>query len=174
MSQGHARMTIGAEHETAAPSLMHSLSRQQDRNAGQNGWLDTVDLGTIVCIPDPVHQKDWACASVKMIFEGKCHGEVGFTIHAAQTSSKHIYVWAKRERAGLTNLINISKMASYSFPSKVLERNRSDCGTKANGNDVYINGTSLLGNWKFLKCRGMGYLLMGLQAVQIQEIGLTL
>ena len=115
MSQGHARMTIGAEHETAAPSLMHSLSRQQDRNAGQSGWLDTVDLGTIVCIPDPVHQKDWACTSVKMILEGKCHGEASFTMHAAQTSSKHIYVWAKRERAGLTNLMKFRRWLAIAF-----------------------------------------------------------
>ena len=122
MSQGHARMTIGAEHETAAPSLMHSLSRQQDRNAGQNGWLDTVDLGTIVCIPNPVHQKDWACASVKMILEGKCHGEAGFTIYAAQTSSKHIYVWAKRERVGFTNLMNISRWLAIAFRPRCSKR----------------------------------------------------
>ena len=60
-----------------------------------------------------------------MILEGKCHSEIGFPMHAAQPARKHVQAWAKRERAGLVDLMNSSKMASYSFPSKVLKTQRT-------------------------------------------------
>ena len=182
VSQGHDRRAICAEHKTTAPRLMRSLSRQRDRNAGQSGWLDTINLGTILCISDPIHQKDWTCSYVKMILEGKCHSEAGLTMHAAQPAGKHTQAGAKRERAGLVDLMYISKVASYSFPSKVLEsqrtllngnRNLSGCGTETSGNGVSTSGTAPLCNWEFLFGRFMSRLLVGLQAVQTQKAGVT-
>ena len=60
-------MAVSSEQEAAGPSLMDALSRQRRRVMLQAlGW-DNVDLGTIICIPNPINQKDRACASVKMI-----------------------------------------------------------------------------------------------------------
>ena len=119
-----------------------------------------------------------------MILEGEGHGEIGFTMHAAQTIRKHIQAWAKRERTGFINLMNNSKMVSYNFTSQVLKTQRtfvllngnwnlSDCGTKAMNYGACTSGMSLLGNWRFLYCRGVGCLLIGLQAIQTQETGMT-
>ena len=126
MSQGHDRMTICAEHETKAPGRMRSLSRQRDRDTVRSGWQVTGNLGTILCISNPIHQQDWTCSSVKVILEGKGHCEAGFTMHATQSAGKHIQACATGERAGLVNLMYSSKVVGWLQLSVLSFRNTTD------------------------------------------------
>ena len=90
MPQGYGRMIVSTEKETASPSRVNSLSRQRRQSCLHAwGWVN-FNFGTIVSIPNPIEQKDRTGASIKVVLEGKGHGKIGFTVHAAQTSGKHV------------------------------------------------------------------------------------
>ena len=97
MPQGHGRMFVSSEQETAGPSRGNSLSRQRRQILLRAWGVVSLNFGTIVSIPNPIEQKDRTGASIKVVLEGKGRGKIGFAVHAAQTSRKYVQVWSKRK-----------------------------------------------------------------------------